>query len=87
MSKKRKKGRAGPQARSSLERVQYSFGDLILVNVVAWALFLVVVFLVHKSYPGHGAHVWPFFSFIGIGFTIGSVLDYILSVDRGRLGN
>ena len=50
----------------------------MLANVIGWAVFLFVPFIVGKSFVGHGADIYPFFSLLGLGFTAGTILDYTL---------
>ncbi|MBN1591662.1 MAG: hypothetical protein JW941_00275 [Candidatus Coatesbacteria bacterium] len=58
----------------------YSLPQLLVANVIAWAVFLLIPFVVGKTFVGHGAEIYTFFSLLGLGFSAGSILDF--SLDR-----
>ena len=78
MGKRRKKQKPSVAERAAERRPSYTFSQLVLANIIAWAVFLLVPFIVGKSFMGHGADIYPFFSLLGLGFTAGSILDYTL---------
>ena len=78
MGKRRKKPKPAVAAATAERSPHYTLAHLVLANIIAWALFLLVPFIVGKSFMGHGAEIYPFFSLLGLGFTAGSVLDYTL---------
>ena len=78
MGKRRKKQKPAAAVGPTEREPRYAFSRLVLVNIIAWAAFLLVPFIVGKWFVGHGAEIYPFFSLLGLGFTTGSVLDYTL---------
>jgi len=78
MGKRSKKQKPSVVERTTERRPRYTFLYLVLANIIAWAVFLLVPFIVGKSFMGHGADIYPFFSLLGLGFTTGSMLDYTL---------
>jgi len=78
VGKKKKKKIRPAEKRSEALQPSYDFGQVLLANVAAWGFFLVMVLVVEKYYTGGGRLVWPFYSFLGIGFAIGTFLDYFL---------
>ncbi|HUT04694.1 MAG TPA: hypothetical protein VM163_12480 [bacterium] len=59
---------------------RYGFGHVLLVNAIAWAVLLLIPFIVGKLFTGHGADIYPFYAVLGLCFTVGSLLD--CSLDR-----
>jgi len=78
MGKRSKKQKPADAVRTAERRRHYTFSHLVLANVIGWAVFLFVPFIVGKSFVGHGADIYPFFSLLGLGFTAGTILDYTL---------
>jgi len=78
MGKKGKKQKPAVASRTAERKPLYTFTHLVVTNIIAWAVFLLVPFILGKSFIGHGADIYPYFSLIGLGFTAGSILDYTL---------
>jgi len=80
MGKRSRKHRRNVPARSFEPESRYGFAHVLLVNAIAWAVLLLIPFIVGKLFAGHGADIYPFYVVLGLCFTVGSVLDY--SLDR-----
>ena len=80
MGKRSKKQKPADAARTAERRRQHIFSHLVLANVIGWAMFLSIPFIVDKAFVGHGADIYPFFSLLGFGFTAGTILDYTLDI-------
>ena len=78
MGKRSKRQKPAVAAKSAERKPRYAFSQLLLANVVAWGVFLMIPFIMGKSFVGHGAEIYPFFSLLGLGFTAGSVIDFAL---------
>ena len=79
MGKKGRSQKSVVAAKIAEGRPSYTFSQLLLANVVAWTVFLAIPFIAGKSFMGHGAEVYTFFSLLGLGFSTGSFLDFALN--------
>ncbi|MBN2209096.1 MAG: hypothetical protein JW759_07350 [Candidatus Coatesbacteria bacterium] len=78
MGKKKKKVRATDIGTTAEAREGYSFGQLLTVNAIAWGSFLLITYILTKTFGAEGEYLLPFYSFLGIGVSIGTLIDYAL---------
>ena len=64
----------------------YTFGQLLLVNGTAWGLFFITVLIVDKTYKDQGGFVLSFLAWLGVGFSIGTIIDVILDRLKSNTG-